>query len=147
VPTRAFRFTVAEPLEIDLHEACASALNALLLPPAFWFSMPVGHVKLSGAQTARLARIGLKRGLCDIFLIFQGLVFGIELKRRRGGRLSKTRVVRTRSGAPRILEGQEDVFPKLRAAGAAVAVAHSVDEMLAQIRRWGLPLREHRLVA
>jgi hypothetical protein len=146
VPTRPFRLTVAEPLEIDLHEACASALNALLLPPAFWFSMPVGHVKLSRAQTAHLSRIGQKRGLPDIFLIHAGLVFTCELK-RKGGRLSKTRVARTRRGSPRVLEGQEDVFPKLRAAGAAVAVAHSVDEMLAQIRRWGLPLREHRLVA
>jgi hypothetical protein len=146
VPTRPYRLTPPEPYELDIHEAAAKALDALLLPPAVWFAMPVGHVRLTGSQTAHLARIGLKRGLPDLFFLFEGLVFALELK-RRGGKLSKTRIGRTRSGAPRILEGQEDVFPKLRAAGAAVAVAHSVDEMLAQIRRWGLPLRDHRLVA
>jgi hypothetical protein len=146
VPRRPFRLTALEPLEQDIHEACAQALDALLLPPAIWFAMPVGHVKLSAAETARLSRIGLKRGLPDLFFLFEGLVFALELK-RKGGRLSKTRIGRTRRGAPRVYEGQEDVFPKLRAAGAAVAVAHSVDEMLAQIRRWGIPLRDHRLIA
>jgi hypothetical protein len=144
--SRLFRLTAPIVAELDIHEACAKALDALLLPPAIWFAMPVGHVQLSGAQTARLARIGLKRGLPDLFFLFEGLVFACEIK-RRGGYLSKTRVVRTKRGAPRILEGQEEVFPKLRAAGAAVVVVHSVDEMLAQIRVWGLPLREHRLVA
>jgi hypothetical protein len=146
VPTRPFRLTPPEPYELDLQESCVRALETLLLPPAMFFAMPVGHVKLSAAETTRLSRIGLKRGLPDLFFLFEGLVFALELK-RRGGRLSRTRIGRTRSGAPRILEGQEEVFPKLRAAGAAVAVAHSVDEMLAQIRLWGLPLRDHKIAA
>jgi hypothetical protein len=147
VPPRPFRLTAPEPYEQDIHEAAAKALDALLLPPAIWFAMPVGHVKLSAAETARLSRIGLKRGLPDLWILYHG-VFCFELK-KRGGRLSKTRVARTRRGAPRVLVGQEEVFPQLIASGgvASIAVAHSVDEMLAQIRRWGLPLRDHRLVA
>ena len=138
--TRSFRLTVPEPLERDIHEAVAQALDRLLLPPAFWFAMPVGHIQLSAAETARLARIGLKRGLPDIFLIYRGLVFCLELK-RKGGKLSKTRIGRTRSGSPRILIGQEDRFVELRAAGIGLAVAHSVEEALAQVAHWGLPLR------
>jgi hypothetical protein len=114
-----------------------------LLPPAYWFSAAIGATKLTPQQAAALARAGVKRGLPDVWLIYQALIFGIELKRRGTGRLSRTRIVHTRRGTPRILEGQVDVFPKLRAAGAAIAVAHSVDEVLAQIRRWGIPLRPH----
>jgi hypothetical protein len=142
---RPFRLTAPEAAELDIHKACAEALDKLLLPPAFWFTYPAGHVQLSAAETTRLVRVGLKRGLPDLWIVHQGLLFTIEIK-RKGGRLSKTRVGRTRRGAPRIYEGQEDVFPRLKAAGAAIAICHSVEEMLDQVARWGLPLRG-RLVA
>lgn len=138
---RRFRLTAPEPAELQIHEACAQALDKLLLPPACWCCYPAGALKLSAPQVARYARLGLKRGFPDLLLFFYG-TWGIELKSRQG-RLSKTRVGRTRRGAPRILEGQEDVFPKLIASGgfAAIGICHSVDEMLAQIRVWGIPLR------
>ena len=109
-----FRLTAPEPLEIDIHAGCADALDKLLMPPAFWFTYPAG-VQLSAQQAARYSRLGLKRGLPDIFVLHDG-AWGIELK-RRGGTLSKTRIVRTRRGSPRILAGQEEVFPLLLAAG------------------------------
>jgi hypothetical protein len=138
---RPFRLTAPEATEVDIHESMAHALNTLLLPPAVWACYPAGHIKLTPAQAARLARVGLKRSIPDILIWYFGC-WGLETK-TRGGRLSKTRVVHTRRGAPRILEGQEDMFPKLIASGgfAAIAVAHSVDEGLAQIARWGIPLR------
>jgi hypothetical protein len=135
----AFRLTPPEPLEVDIHAACAKALDALLMPPAFWFSAGIGAAQLLPQQAARLSRAGIKRGLPDLFVI-NGQLYGIELK-RRGGQLSKTRVVRTRRG-PRILDGQNDVFPRLLAAGVAdIAIVHSVVEALAQLRRWNIPLR------
>jgi hypothetical protein len=137
---RSFRLTAPEPLELDIHERVAEALDKLLLPPAFWFSAAIGATKLTPQQAKALSRKGIKRGLPDLFLVHCGLILGIELKTRKG-RLSKTRVVRTRSGAPRVLEGQEDVFPRLREAGMTIAVCRSVDEALDQIARWGLPLR------
>jgi hypothetical protein len=70
-----------------------------------------------------------------------GRLYGIELKRQRNAYLSKTRVVYTRRGSPRVLEGQVDVFPKLEAAGMQIAIVHSVDEMLAQLARWRIPVR------
>jgi hypothetical protein len=138
---RPFKLTSLEPLEVDIHEACAQALDRLLLPPTMWFTYPAGAAELSPQQMARYSRIGLKRGLPDIWLLHAG-VYCIELK-RRGGSLSKTRVGRTRRGAPRVLVGQEEIFPLLIATGAveAIAVCSSVDEVLAQLARWQIPLR------
>ena len=136
-----FRLTAPEPLEVDTHEVCARALDRLLLPPAFWFTYPAGAAQLSPEQMARYSRIGLKRGLPDIWILYGG-VYCIELK-RRGGRLSKTRVGRTRRGSPHIYEGQEDVFPRLLATSAVkeIAICTSVDELLAQVVRWDIPMR------
>lgn len=137
----AFRLTAPQPEEIDLQVAVADLLNALVKPPAEWWPMPVGHVQLAPAQAARLSRIGVKRGYPDIFVLFEGRLWGIELK-RRGGRLSKTRIARTRRGSPRLLEGQEDVFPRLLAAGVAeIAVCDDVDQVVTVLRRWKIPLR------
>jgi hypothetical protein len=137
-----FRLTPApEPLEVDLQATCAKVLAQIVMPPCFWFAMPIGHIELSAAQMARLTRIGLKAGLPDFFLLHRG-VYCIELK-RPGGTLSKTRVTRSRSGAPQTRWGQEDIFPKLLETGAIeeIAVAHSVDEMLAHLVRWQIPMR------
>jgi len=41
-----------------------------VLPPAFWFTYPAGAVQLSPAETARLTRIGVKRGLPDMLPAF-----------------------------------------------------------------------------
>jgi hypothetical protein len=136
-----FKLTAPEPTELDLHAAIASALTALVVPPAMWWTNPIGHVQLSGAQMARLARIGTKAGLPDIWLL-SGALYGIEIKRHGSGRLSQTRIAKTRQGALRIVEGQLDVFPQLLAAGAReIAVVTSVDGMLAALHRWQIPLR------
>ena len=133
--------------ERDLQASCCQALDRLLLPPAFWFSAAIGATKLTPQQAAALARAGVKRGLPDIFVITPmpregSLILGIELK-TRSGRLSKTKIVRTKSGAPRILEGQEDVFLRLERAGMIIEIARSVPEMLDALKRWDVPLRSH----
>ena len=139
---RPFRLTVPEPLEFDIHKTCAQVLDRLLAEPAIWACYPAGAVQLSRQQAARYSTLGLKRGMPDLLIFFEG-VWGIELKRYRG-RLSKARIVSTRRGSPRILEGQEEIFPKLIAAGfKGIAICTSVDEMLAQIKRWGIPLRNY----
>jgi hypothetical protein len=137
---RAFRLTAPELPERDIHTVCAQVLDRLLAEPAAWACYPAGAAQLSPQQMARYSRLGLKRGMPDLLIFFDG-VWGIELK-RHGGRLSKTRIGRTRRGAPRILEGQEDVFPKLLAAGfKGIAICRSADEMLTQLKHWGIPLR------
>jgi hypothetical protein len=140
-PRRPLRLSELVPYEQDIHEATARTLDLFLAPPAEWCHYPAGSIKLTPAQVAKLARMGLKRGYPD-FLIFWQRVWGIELKRPGAG-LSKTRIVRTRRGSPRVLRGQEEVFPLLMASGAfgGIAVCRSVEEVLAQIEAWGIPLR------
>lgn len=130
----------AEPSEDDLHRAVARALDVLLLPPAVWTTFPAGHVPLPPAMAAKLMRLGLKRGWPDILILHAGRTHGIELK-PRDGELSRTRTKRTRRGSLRVLEGQRDVLPKLRAAGMVVEVCRSLDSVLACLQRWEIPTR------
>jgi hypothetical protein len=136
-----FRLEAPEPSELDLHASCALALDKLLAPPAMWCCYPAGHVQLQPHEAARLSRVGLKRAWPDL-LVFFNHVYGVELK-REGGRLSKTRIVRTRRGAPRELVGQEDVFPLLLKTGAFadIRIARSLGELFAHLTDWQIPLR------
>jgi hypothetical protein len=136
-----FRLSPPEPREDEIHASCARALDLLLLPPAVWCCYPAGHLKLSSAEVARLSRLGLRRGLPDL-LVFHNATWGIELKRHGMG-LSKTRMGRTARGAPKVLIGQDVMFPRLIASGgfAAIATCHSVQEMLDQLAAWDVPLR------
>ena len=138
--TRGFKLTPLDPSERDIHIAVAGALNACLLPPAFWFTYPAGLVELSPQQAARYVRAGLKTGLPDIFILYQG-VWLVELK-RYGGRLSRTRIVKSKHGLREIV-GQVERFEELCKTGAVrdLAVCYSVDDVLDQCQRWQLPLR------
>ena len=129
------------PAERDIQATVRRGLDVLLLPPAVWFAMPVGHIKLTRAQAARLSEIGLKRGLPDIFVLHQRL-YGVELK-RPGGQLSRTRIVRTRRGGLRELAGQRETFPVLEAAGLTIAVCDSLPAVLAFLASVGVPLRPY----
>jgi hypothetical protein len=135
------RLVAPEPSERDIHVTVADLLDVCLGPPALWMPYPAGVTTLTARQHAQYSRFGIKRGVPDI-LIFYNRVWGIELK-RRGGRLSKTRVARTRSGAPRILVGQDEMFDKLLGTGAwgAIEVAHSVDEVIDLLDFWDIPRR------
>jgi hypothetical protein len=140
---RPFRLTAPELPESTLQERVGEVLDALLIPPAFWFSAAIGATKLSPQQAAALSRAGVKRGLPDVMVIAppHGRLYGIELK-IKGGVLSKTKIVRTKRGSPRVLVGQVERFAELEAAGMApIGVCRSVDEVLATLRQWGVPLR------
>ena len=135
-----FRLTAPVQPEQELHEAVAALLTKIILPPAEWAHYPAGSIQLTDQQQAKMMRMGLRRGFPD-FLLWHEKSFGIELK-RIGGRLSTTRLGRTKRGHLRVYEGQADMFPKLEAAGMIIAVCHSTDEVVAQLRVWGIPHRE-----
>jgi hypothetical protein len=139
VAGRPFRLTAPIPPEDDLHAAVAKALTFLLKPPAEWTTFPAGHVPLPAQFAVKLARLGLKRGWPDI-LILHGVAYGIELK-RPGEQLSRTRLVRSRRGTLRQIEGQRDIFPRLEQAGMRIATCESVAEVIAALNRWGIPTR------
>jgi hypothetical protein len=139
-------FQLTSPIqpEADLHEAVARALDILLLPPAVWAGYPAGqHGELTAGTAEKLQRVGLKPNWPDILVIHGARIFGVELK-TIDGELSTTREVRTRRGALRVVEGQADVFPRLERAGMRIAVCRTVDEVLAQLAAWGVPLRGWR---
>lgn len=142
---RPFKLRAPVIPEEDIHVSAGHLLDRVLLPPAKWTTFPAGNVPLPPEYAAKLARLGLQRGWPDI-LVVCGAVYGIEIK-RRGGCLSKTRTVRTRSGAQRVLLGQEDVFPQLEEAGMRIAVCHDQDEVLDALVAWGLPIRGARVAA
>lgn len=134
-----FRLTTPIPIEDDIHEAVADALDLLLLPPAEWTTFPAGHMPLPPRFAAKLARLGLKRNWPDI-LVLCGPLHGIELKRPGEG-LSRARWVPTRRGGRRFVEGQREAFPRLEAAGMKLATCHSVVAVLDQLTAWKIPLR------
>jgi hypothetical protein len=137
---RPFRLTAPVVAETNLHEAVALALDQLLLLPAQWTTFPAGSVPLPPQFAAKLQRLGLKRGWPDVLVVHHHL-YGIELK-RRGGHLSKTRLVRTKRGSLRLLDGQTEVFPRLLAAGfGGIAVCETVEAVLEALAAWGVPLR------
>ena len=142
-PAKPPRLVLRAPVaaETELHEAVASALDTLLMRPAQWGTYPAGSVPLPPQFAAKLQRMGLKRGWPDLLLFYRGRCFGIELKREGSGRLSQTRMVRRANGSLRVLDGQEEVFDRLGAAGMTIAVCTSVPEVVAQCRAWGLPVR------
>ena len=137
--TRPFRLTAPVTPEDDLHTAVAHALDRLLLPPATWTTFPAGQVELTAQAAAKLARLGLKAGWPDL-LVLHGVLHGIELK-TLDGRLSRTRSVRTRRGTLRLVEGQQDTFPRLEAAGMKIAVCRTVGEVLTALAAWNIPVR------
>jgi hypothetical protein len=143
---RPFRLRAPVIPETPFHASVARALDMLVQPPAMWTTFPAGSVPLPPQFAAKLARLGLKRGWPDLLVLHAGRLHGIELK-RAGGRLSRTRTVRTRSGAPRTLEGQADVFPRLETAGMLIAVCTTLDEVLAALRAWQVPMVGARVAA
>lgn len=125
--------------EDRLHEDVADALDKLLAPPAEWSTFPAGHTPLEPRYGAKLERMGLKPGWPDILVQHQGS-FGLELK-TQNGRLTRTRLVRNRRGGLRQVTGQEEMFPRLQRAGMKIAICRSVDDVLAALEGWGVPLR------
>lgn len=135
-----FRLTPFVVPEQDIHEATASAFHRLILPPTQWAFYPAGAIQLTRAQVAKLVRMGLKRSWPD-FLILDDWLYGIEMK-RDGAELSHTVIKRTRRGGPREYIGQAENFPLLIDAGMRdIAVCYSVDEAVAALERWRIPLR------
>ena len=92
----------------------------------------------SRVEGAILKTIGTVAGVPDIICIFEGRCYALELKAERG----------------HVTDVQRVVHERLREAGANVAVAHGIDQALAQLEAWNLlrhdvakargPPRSHR---
>jgi len=125
--------------EQDLHEACAAYLWRVVLPPAKWTCIALGAIQLTGAQRAKLSRMGVQAAWPDFIVVHRG-IYGLELK-RPGGRLSRSHLYRTRRGTLRERTGQEENFLELQVAGMTIAVCMSVDDVKGALHAWGVPAR------
>jgi len=86
----------------------------------YWHT-PLGGIR-SKTEAAILKGLGTLSGLPDLFLLFRGKLFGLELKANRG-RVSKT---------------QTETLAQLEDAGCVTAVVHGIDAAIEQLERWGL---------
>jgi hypothetical protein len=131
--------------EVDLQAAGARAFEQLLREPAQWTAFPAGHLELTGAQAARLARIGLKPAWPDHLILWPQNIVGIEWK-SVDGRLSITRTVQTKRGKKTIV-GQREMFPLLKKAGMRIFVCSSVDHALRILRAMECPMVKWEITA
>lgn len=92
-----------------------------LAPGAFVFAVPNGGAR-SPVEAAIMAGQGVVAGVPDLITIRGGQVFGLELK-APGGRLSPAQIA---------------CHERMRAAGAIVATACSLDEALRLMETWQL---------
>jgi hypothetical protein len=95
---------------------------ALRGAPAMFAFHPANGGWRSRVEAAILKGMGVRAGVPDIIAIKGGRCYALELK-AIGGRLTPV---------------QRDAHAALVAAGATVAVAHGLDEVLARLEAWGL---------
>ena len=110
----------AQP-EAQIQRAVIQHLTWRARPDAFAFHVPNGGWR-SRFEAKILKAIGTVAGVPDIICIFEGRCYALELKAGRG----------------RLTDVQRVVHERLRAAGAEVAVAHGIDQALAQLEAWNL---------
>lgn len=108
----------------DTLQITVAALLDTILPPgeSWWCHVPNGGNR-SAHTGARLKRMGTKAGAPDCMIIYQGKAFWIELKSRYGS----------------LQDSQRVAFPKIMAAGSPIAVARTLEEVVAALMAWGIP--------
>src|SRR6185369_6623822 len=109
------------PIEGRTHIAVADRLRETCHPGWIWSHIASGEHR-SPETGALLKRMGLRRGLFDFLLISPtGVHHWLELKR----------------GHTRLSEHQEEFAIALRRCGVPHHVAHSYDDAVRQLKRWG----------
>ena len=107
--------------EAALQRSVIQHLTWRARPGVFAFHVPNGGWR-SRVESAILKAIGTVAGVPDIICLFEGRCYALELKAGRG----------------RLTDVQRLVHERLRKAGADVAVAHGIDQALAQLEAWNL---------
>ncbi len=111
--------------EQALQRAIVGYLSWALAPPAIFTSFPAGGG--GRVRGAVLKGTGLRAGMPDILIFYDGHTWGLELKAGTG-----------------LSEAQKALHPLLRAAGVHVAVIESVEELQAMLTGpwWPIPIRK-----
>lgn len=111
--------------EQQLHFAVADYLNAALPEEAWWTTVGHGGFALDARTGARMKRAGVKAGVPDILIIYEGCAYFFELKAPQGT-LSST---------------QKDAHRAIEKASGYVAVIRSIGDLQTALRVIEIPLR------
>lgn len=110
--------------ETSLQWHVAALLENNLPDDVFYTAFPAGG---GGFMRGMILKgMGLKAGVPDILIVWQGRAYWIELKRADGGELS---------------DAQKETQPMLTAAGCPVANCNSLEAVKNQLQAWGIPRR------
>lgn len=93
-----------------------------LVAGAVAFAIPNGGYRAK-REAGKIKAEGGAAGVPDIFALHQRQVYFLEMKKAKGGRVSKE---------------QKDMMARLTSAGAICAVAAGLEQAVAQLERWGL---------
>lgn len=113
-------YDLEDPFQIE----AATMLGELLPDDCWWCHIPNGG-KRPMTTAKRLKRMGTKAGAPDNLIVYRGSAYWIELKARYGS----------------LQESQAVEFPRIERAGAPVGVARTLDDIVALLTGWGIPLR------
>jgi len=118
--------------EADLQGATVKYLTYALPPGVLWTATLSG-AHLGQAQRVKAKQAGLRRGLSDFVLAVPGKgPFFIEMKPPRGQKVGKHRAYRS-------LTDEQEAWAA--AVGARWATCHSLEEVEAALKRWGVQPR------
>lgn len=111
------------PEELLQAQVCKFLTHALDGNSMF-FAVPNGGLR-SRTEAIRFKATGTIAGICDLFVINDGRLIGIELKAERG----------------RLSDAQLYYHEKLRRARVPVSICRSLDDVIAALQTAGVPLR------
>jgi hypothetical protein len=107
--------------EQQLQKAICEHLTVCGHHDLYWWHHPARGFR-SKTEAAIFKSIGAKPGLPDLFLLYRGRLFGLELKAEKG-RLSGTQAI---------------CHVLMRQSGAAIETAVGIDAAIQQLEEWGL---------
>lgn len=135
--TGAPRRITNRPEETFRKTAVVPWLTVSVLAPAVWWATANEKGTRSTFEQQLLVSLGLKEGIPDIFVLHAGRLLGIELKRPparlKSGAMSRAKM--------NLSDGQIKMHAALRAAGAVVTTANTMEAIELFLRCHGVPLR------
>lgn len=108
--------------EQDIHRAVVGHLRLRGMPGIVYWHAPMGMHAASRVQGSIMRSLGARAGVCDLILVHDSKIFGLELKAEGG----------------RVTEPQIEFMRDLDRAGGFTAVATGIDQALNTLEIWGL---------
>lgn len=109
------------PKEDVIQRAVAQHLDLRAKQGVVWWHTPNGGYR-NAVEAARFKGQGVKAGVPDVIIFFEGQLYALELKAASG----------------KLSQAQKDMLSTLQANGARIAVAYSIDEAVIVLEQWGV---------